>query len=229
MNGAVVPAALIFDWDNTLVDTWATTHEAINLMLPQIGNATWSMEETRRRLHRSARDAFPALFGTRWKEAVALYHDAYKAIHLKRLRPLPGAEALIAGLHAEGRLLALVSNKVGSMLREEVKALDWGRYFTCIVGAGDAERDKPDRAPIDLVLNGTPHRAGKSVWFVGDTDIDIECALNADCVPVLLRSDAPSFDPSGEYHRARPARHYPNCAALALAIMAEPNRHVALR
>ena len=33
-NGAVAPPrAILFDWDNTLVDSWATIHEALNFVM----------------------------------------------------------------------------------------------------------------------------------------------------------------------------------------------------
>ena len=31
-------------------------------------------------------------------------------------------------------------------------------------------------------------KAGEGVWFVGDTGVDMECAHNSGCVPVLLGS-----------------------------------------
>ncbi|MGB8841123.1 MAG: HAD family hydrolase [Aliidongia sp.] len=222
MSRPASPTALIFDWDNTLVDTWPTIHEALNVMLPQMGHAPWAIEETKQRVRQSLRDAFPGLFGVRWQEARKIYLEAFEAIHLDRLRPLPGAAALLAGLCAEGRFLAVVSNKTGHLLRREVEALGWGGYFARVVGAGDAVRDKPDRAPIDLALADSAHVASARVWFVGDTGIDMECAHNAGCLPVLVHGAAPVCAPGGEYHLVPPALHFPDCAALARAIMTGP-------
>jgi phosphoglycolate phosphatase len=228
MTDLPAPAALIFDWDNTLVDTWPTIHDALNIMLPQMGHDPWPIEQTRLRVRQSLRDAFPALFGARWEEARKIYLEAFEAIHLDRLQPLPGAAALIAGLHEEGRYLALVSNKTGALLRKEVEALGWNHCFARVVGAGDAERDKPNRAPVDLALEGSLYRPGEGIWFVGDTGIDMECAVNAGCLPVLVHTEAPSFDPGGEFHRARPALHFPDCMALARAIIVAPTCNGAL-
>ena len=44
------PTALIFDWDNTLVDTWPTIHDALNTMLPQMGHEAWTLSETKQRV-----------------------------------------------------------------------------------------------------------------------------------------------------------------------------------
>jgi phosphoglycolate phosphatase len=222
------PTALLFDWDNTLVDTWATIHEALNVMLPQLGHEPWPLAETRQRVRQSLRDTFPALFGARWEEARKLYLEAFEAIHIERLRPLPGAEALIVALHEEGHYLALVSNKTGTLLRKEVEALGWTRYFARVVGAGDAERDKPHRAPVDLALTGAAPAAMAAVWFVGDTEIDMECAVNAGCVPVLVHAEAPDLAPDGAFHRAPPALHFPDCTSLARAIIQSPACNTAM-
>ena len=220
------PTALLFDWDNTLVDTWPTIHDALNTMLPQMGHEAWTLSETKQRVRQSLRDAFPALFGARWEEARKIYLEAFEAIHLDRLRPLPGAAALIAALHAEGRYLALVSNKTGTLLRKEVEALGWTGYFARIIGAGDAEQDKPHRAPVDLALAGAAPAA--AVWFVGDTEIDMECAVNAGCVPVLVHADAPNLAPDGAFQRGAPALHFPDCTALARAIIQSPPCNTAM-
>jgi len=214
------PAAFIFDWDNTLVDSWATIHDALNIMLPEMGHAPWSMAETRLRVRKSLRDAFPALFGDRWQEAQRLYLDAFEAIHLERLKPLPGAAELIQELSGEGRFLALVSNKTGRYLRREVEALGWAGHFRRIVGAGDAPFDKPHRACVDLALEASGIIAGPSVWFVGDTGIDIECAANANCFGVLVSADAPHAE---EFARHKPALHFADCMALTAAMRQIPS------
>jgi len=48
--------------------------------------------------------------------------------------------------------------------------------------------DKPDAAPVRLALEQSGIDPGETVWFVGDTGIDMECAHNSGCVPVLLGS-----------------------------------------
>ena len=57
------PRAAIFDWDNTLVDSWAIIHDAMNVTLEAMGHPKWSYDETRARVRRALREAFPDLFG----------------------------------------------------------------------------------------------------------------------------------------------------------------------
>jgi phosphoglycolate phosphatase len=190
VNGAQLslqrPRAIIFDWDNTLVDSWGTIHDALNFLMAAMEKPPWTLAETRERVRLSLRDAFPAIFGERWEEARRIYMDRFQAIHLERLTALPGREAMLRALAADGHYLAVVSNKTGAVLRAEADHIGWSPLFGNIVGAGDAHTDKPHCAPVELALKPSGIRPGPDVWFVGDTAVDMECAIAAGCVPVLL-------------------------------------------
>ncbi len=180
------PQAILFDWDNTLVDSWATIHEALNHVMAAMDKPPWTIAETRARVRLSLRESFPLHFGDRWEEARGIYLDRFRAIHLERLAALPGSAELLEALSGQGIYLGVVSNKTGPLLRREAEQLGWSRHFGGIVGAGDADADKPDPAPVHLALAPGGVTAGAAVWFVGDTGVDIECAGNAGCVAVLL-------------------------------------------
>jgi phosphoglycolate phosphatase len=183
------PRAILFDWDNTLIDSWATIHAALNAVMAAMGKPLWSLSETKERVRLSLRESFPLHFGDRWEEARRIYLDAFSAIHLEQLRPLPGRGDLLRRLKGEGLFLGVVSNKTGTLLRREAERMDWLGLFGSVVGAGDAAMDKPDPAPVALALEPSGVDAGETVWFVGDTDVDIECAYNSGCIPVLLGKD----------------------------------------
>ena len=209
------PRALLFDWDNTLVDTWAVIHHALNVTLQAMDQAAWTLEETRARVRASARDSFPKLFGGRAEEAMTVFYGTYEKAHLTRLRALPGAEDMLAGLAEGPHYLGVVSNKKGSILRREAAHLGWDRWFGRLVGAEDATADKPARAAVDLALESSGVAAGPEVWFVGDTDIDMACAHAAGCTPILLREAAPA---PGEFGAYPPSRHAATCAELMTCI-----------
>ena len=214
----VRPRALLFDWDNTLVDSWAAIRHALNVTLQAMGQDAWSIEETRARVRASVRDTFPRLFGARAAEATEIFYRTFEADHLENLRPRPGAQEMLEGLAEDRHLyLAVVSNKQGRLLRREARHLGWDRFFARLVGANDAARDKPAVEAVDLALEGAGLAAGPQVWFVGDTDIDMLCARNAACLPVLLRRAAPG---EGEFGDAEPRLHLRSCAALSDAIRA---------
>ncbi len=205
------PRAVLFDWDNTLIDSWSVIHAALNHTLEAFGHPTWSRVEAESRIRASLRDSFPTLFGADWTKAEKIFYDYFSSIHLSHLRPLAGAETLLTALSAAGTYLAVVSNKRGAFLRTEAAHLGWDKYFRALAGAGDAARDKPAREHVDLALDGAGITPGPEVWFVGDTDIDMVCAWNSGCTPVLLRTTPQQ---EGEFGTHPPALHLADCQAL---------------
>lgn len=203
------PRALVFDWDNTLVDSWSTIHEALVLTFTAMGHTPWTLDETKARVRHSLRDAFPALFGDRWEDARKLYLDHFTAIHIERLTPIAGAADFLAEAKDAGFFLAVLSNKTGRILRREAEHLGWSAYFARLVGAGDASADKPDPAAMRLALEGS---AGEGVWYLGDTALDMECAARAGCTPVLL---GPQDDADEGFLRFPPAFRFDTFSALA--------------
>jgi len=206
------PRAILFDWDNTLVDNWAVIAESMNAVFEAFGMPRWTLAETKARTRASLRDSFPKLFGKRVTEAGQIFTDCFAARHLERLREMPGAGDLLRGLAGRGLHLGIVSNKRGRFLRLEAEHLGWTGHFVRLVGAADAPEDKPAIAPVDLALAGSGIPRGPEVWFVGDADIDIVCAVNAGCFPVLLRREPIG---AGEFDSHKPGLHLPDCASLA--------------
>ena len=205
------PRALLFDWDNTLVDSWATIHEALVVTFTAMGVTPWTLEETKQRVAKSLRDSFPALFGARWGEAQKLYLDAFTAIHLERLKAVEGAGEMLASLAGEEFYLGVVSNKTGAVLRREAEHLAWTPHFKRLVGAGDASLDKPHAAPVLLALEGSGIGCAET-WYVGDTALDMECAANAGCRAVLLGTHAVEEAALGRFP---PDLRIADCAELA--------------
>lgn len=188
------PKAVLFDWDNTLVDSWDTIHDSMNTTLAHMGHDLWTADQTHERVRKSLREAFPELFGDRWEEARDVFYARFREIHLQTLRVKDGAEAALSAFAGEGIYLGVVSNKSGDHLRAESAHLDWNRFFGRVIGATDAERDKPAVDPVLMALEPAGIAPGPDVWFVGDTNIDMECARNAGCVGVLVGKDADSVD-----------------------------------
>ena len=214
MNGSARlpwPRMVLFDWDNTLVDTWPVITDCYNAVFDAFGQAHWSIEEVKARAHGSLRDYFPMLFGERWREAADIFFATFHRIHLERLTPCPGAVDLIGFLRERQVPLGVVSNKVGANLRVEAAHLGWSGHFHRIVGATDAVRDKPAPDPVYMALEGAGVATGAAVWLVGDTRVDLVCAHAAGCIPVLLRDLKPC---DGEFDDCLPALHSRNCHAL---------------
>jgi phosphoglycolate phosphatase len=209
------PAAIVFDWDNTLVDTWPVIHESLMVTLEAMDHQPWTFEETRERVRNSLRDTFPGLFGDRWEEARRIFYAAFERVHIERLRPIEDAGELLGSLSSAGVHLAVLSNKTGAYLRAEAAHLGWSGYFESIVGAGDATRDKPAPESLCLALARTPVSPGSEVWIVGDAGIDMEIAHKTGCLPVLLHRDAGDR----EFAAWPPAHCFTSCRGLLKCVV----------
>ncbi len=182
-----LPSAVIFDWDNTLVDSWPAIAEAINYVRTKYGQPVWTYDEIIERCIRSARDSFPEWFGDKWQTAFDDYYAMFEKTRARiGTKPLNGAADLLAWLKQNKIPALVVSNKKGAYLREESTMLGWDGYFVSMAGAGDAVRDKPDRAHADHALNLAGIESAESIWFVGDSEADIACARNTGCTPVMV-------------------------------------------
>jgi phosphoglycolate phosphatase len=181
-----LPRAVLFDWDNTLVTNWRCIHASINAALADFSLPLWTLDESYERVRHSLRDSFPLIFGEDWPRARDIFYTHFEKHHLNYLDVLPGAAELLALLRRRGVTLCVVSNKTGRFLRREAEMLGWASHFTALVGANDAAADKPAAAPVTLALTGTGIEPGPDVWFIGDADVDMECAHRTGCTPILV-------------------------------------------
>ena len=204
------PRAVLFDWDNTLVESWGIIHESLRLTFLDLGREPWTFEQTKAWVRRSMRDSFPDLFGADAARSEHLFYKHYREHHLHRLTPLAGAVETLEALHGAGLPLGVVSSKQGALVREEAAQLGWGGYFGRIVGANDGPEDKPAPEAVTLALDGTGISSGPDVWYVGDTGIDVTCARNAGCTAVIVSADPPR---DGECPRV-PDHQFANHAGL---------------
>lgn len=179
------PAAILFDWDNTLVDGWEAIQSGLNATFAAFGRPPWTREDVLREVRHSLRDSFPLLFGHEWERARDIFYAEVRRCHLDVLRPLPGIAEMLT---AAGGIapLAVVSNKQGPLLRAEAAHLGWTQHFQTLVGAGDAASDKPSAAPLLLALERIGIPAGPEVWYIGDTALDMQAARAAGCRAVLF-------------------------------------------
>ena len=190
-SNLTTPKALVFDWDNTLIDTWDLIHKALADTFDSFGLAPWTLPETQARVRQSARESFPVLFGEKADEAIALYTQRYRHWSSEQLRPLGEAAMLLPHWAKAGSgPLSVVSNKQGPLLRDEAARLGWEPYFYRLIGANDAAADKPHVAPVLMALADSGIDLGPAVWFLGDTDIDMTCARNAGCTAVFIEEGA---------------------------------------
>ena len=195
---------IFFDWDNTIANSFDAIHHSLHQTFIKMGRVPLTRGDllsNKYGIHRSLRCSFPEIFGDNWEEARQHYYSEFSKCHLEQITLIKNAESFIQKLYNNGVLLFVISNKSSGYLHREVEHFALDKYFKCIVGSGDATKDKPDTAMIEYALqkyynsksNNGSESEGKmlitaeekqAVFFIGDSIIDMETALKFGCHPI---------------------------------------------
>ncbi len=175
---------VIFDFDGTLVDSHPRFHDAIcaaclSLGLPQpeapITRATIGMP-----IQQAIRAVLPNMSHD---EHVAFAGALHAAREFQRAGPdpldtlFPHAQAVIETLYEMNVLLAIATNKSRHGLDHSLRSHGLERYFIA-TRTPDEGHSKPHPAMLHSLLRYTGV-APENAVFVGDTSVDMACAMNA--------------------------------------------------
>ena len=181
------PKVVLFDWDNTLVDSLPLVLESIVHTFAAFGRDMELEEDIGINMHKSARDILSIYFPGNEAKADEIFKAKYASLKAE-IKPFDSAEAALKELSRLNICTAIVSNKRSIFLRDEVTALNWDKYFQIILGSGDSAEDKPSGIPVQNALKGMKQHdiPREHIWFVGDSHVDMKAAYNSGCVPVLF-------------------------------------------
>lgn len=179
---------VIFDLDGTLIDSAPDIHATANAVLAAEQLGALDLPTVRSFIGRGV----PHLVGQllqahgivderRHGRMVAAFGRLYDdAVGLTR--PYPGVPAALAALQADGHRLGVCTNKPVSPARSILRHLGLLDHFAAIIGGDSCPQRKPDPAPLRLALAACGQ--GPAV-YVGDSEIDAECAAAAG-LPLVL-------------------------------------------
>lgn len=180
------PTAILFDWDNTIVNTWSILHTATNKTLEKYNLPVRTIEQIKNNAYKSLRESFPSIFGNNWQEAATFFYQAINEFGIDQLETLPGSFELLHFINTANIPMGIVSNKLNTFLQKEISHLQWDYFFKVVVGSGDASKDKPNPEPIQLALQHMQKKADLNIWYVGDMEGDWECAKASNCQPIAI-------------------------------------------
>lgn len=187
MDGIAWPKAVFFDWDGTLVDTFLFLHRAHNHVRGVFDLGSFTIEEFSHYFGKPRELLYAQIYGVERIETAKKHFEAFVIANHDQIQAMPGAADLLATLHDLAVPMGVVTNKKGDLVRKEIIHHGWGDYFISVVGAGEAAADKPSSAPLVLALSlsGLDVDMG-DVWFVGDTDNDLQCGVDAGALNVFI-------------------------------------------
>lgn len=166
--------AIIFDWDQTLIDSWgvhrdALQHTARSLNVPQPDDAT-----IQRTFTGTLEKQLVTLFG-RAQPFLEPYLEYYWAHHTTAARLFPGILPMVETLHQRGVSLGLLSNKMRAPAVAELEATGLLHTFALMVFRDDLGSVKPDPEGLNALMEGFAVRP-QEMLVVGDSPVDMQAA-----------------------------------------------------
>ena len=180
----------IFDLDGTLLSTLADLAASTNYALRTHHMPERSLDEVRRFVGYGVKKlmerAIPdGLNNPLFEETFATFRQHYMQHNLDTTQPYPGIMQLLEQLKAEGKNIAVVSNKFYAATRELCR-----HFFGDLVPVAIGEREDIRKKPAPDTVIEALRELGvdkEGAVYIGDSDVDIMTAKNSGmpCVSVL--------------------------------------------
>jgi HAD superfamily hydrolase (TIGR01509 family) len=182
---------VIFDVDGTLVDSndahaqsWVDTFKGAGYEVP--------FEVVRPLIGMGADKLLPRTIGVRHdseegKKLIKRRSEIFRERYLSRLRPLPGARALVLRVRDDGLKTIVATSAKDEELKGLLKAAEVDDLMEEKATASDAKRSKPDPDIVEAAIEESGVPANKAV-MIGDTPYDVEAATRAGVRIIAFRS-----------------------------------------
>jgi HAD superfamily hydrolase (TIGR01509 family) len=184
-----LPAAAVFDWDGTLVDTLPLIYRANVVALGEFGirmDRTWFRE----RYTPDWRSSYRAL-GIPEELWGAVAERWAREMRLGRPRALPWARGALRRLRRHGVRLGLVTASTRGVVEPNIARLGLEGAFETAFFSDDVTHSKPHPEALLRALDelGLPAR---DTVYVGDTTVDLEMAAAAGAPFVAVGTTTPA-------------------------------------
>ncbi len=182
--------ALIFDLDGTLIDSKLDLIHSVNAMLTEMGRVKLSDEVISSYIgHGAPMLVSRALGGTAKEDELArglsYFLDYYEEHKLDNTRLYPETAETLAKLSEQKIAMAVLTNKPVKISVRILEALGVARYFQAIYGGNSFETKKPDPLGAKAILGEFKVNAA-SAMMIGDSEVDIQTARNADMIATAV-------------------------------------------
>ncbi|MCU1602050.1 MAG: superfamily hydrolase [Frankiales bacterium] len=174
--------AVLLDVDGTLVDTtylhacvWSEAFAELSHPRPTADLHSLIGMDAERLVRTALEGTQPSTHLV--DEIVGRHGELYEPMW-PRLRPLPGAQLLVRGLHQSGRRVVLASSAQEKELTALRGALDIDEFLDGATSSDDADRGKPAPDIVEQALRVASSDPGRAL-FVGDAVWDGEAAAKA--------------------------------------------------
>lgn len=179
---------IIFDLDGTLVDSLHDISDAMNTVLQGLNFPTHTYETYQYFIGSGLRNlvskALPSTNNS--DEQIEICFESmineYREICTLKTKPYEGIVELLENLTSQNIKMAVFSNKADELTKKIASEI-FPNYFDTAVGLSIEELKKPN--PFEAVeISKNWNLKPEEILFVGDSDIDMQTAVNAKMFPV---------------------------------------------
>jgi 2-phosphoglycolate phosphatase len=206
-SGALQPPAhlqaVVFDFDGTLVDSYAAITATVNHVRALHGLPPLPELEVRKHVGRGPANLLEhTVPGGEVDKDLAEYKAHHPSVLKRGTRLLPGVAQTLPILHEHGLRLAVCSNKLRGFTLELLDIFSLRDLFDAVIGPEDAPRIKP--APDMLLAALDRLRVSRAqALYIGDMTVDIHTARAAGVAVWVVTTGS---DDLATLHAARPDR-----------------------
>ena len=179
---------IIFDLDGTLVDSLHDISDAMNTVLESLNYPTHTYDTYQYFIGSGLRNLVSkALPSSNNKEeqieiCFEMMIQEYRKICTSKTKPYEGILELLDNLTSQNIKLAVFSNKADELTKKIASEI-FPNHFDPAVGLSTEELKKPN--PFEAIeISKKWNLKPEEILFVGDSDIDMKTAVNANMFPV---------------------------------------------
>lgn len=204
---------ILFDLDGTLINHFTTITRSINYAEQTLGLPISSQELVISKVGGGIALTLERLLGKEQASAAyPLFHQYFDDNLFDGVIALPGALQLLEQLKAQGKTLAVFTNKGGDHSRALTKHLGMDPYLDANVGTRDTAFRKPQPEFTHYILDRLLTTADQTI-MIGDSPFDFEAAQAGGMPCYLVATGSHSLEQLREETNA--AGYYENLPALA--------------
>ena len=174
---------VIFDLDGTILDTLTDLKTSVNYTLKLKGYQEKTLEEIKKFLgngiEKLMRRSLPSDIDEKeFQECFHIFKAHYEKNLQNETKPYPEIIEVMTKIREKGYKIAVVSNKFQAGVNELINKFFSG-LVDIAVGLSENIKAKPDPSAIYYVFEKLDIKDLNDVFFVGDSEVDIETARNA--------------------------------------------------
>ena len=188
------PDLLVFDLDGCLVDSLPVSHRSANLVRALLGKV--SVDEvtiadcmggtTRAFVRRVLAARSTPVPEIEMPGLLRVYGSLYERVAARMVSPYPDVTEVLRALLADGRSIAVCTNKAERLARLTLAYAGLSRFFEhdAIIGYDTLQVSKPHPLPLRRLMERFK-TAAELTWMIGDSASDIAVAHAASCTAVF--------------------------------------------